>query len=491
MGCTASSLAKGGSDFHKDYILSQKLGEGSFAQVFVCQDRNSKDTLAVKVLDASAGQIVRQDARKEAQLWQRTAGSPHCVNLVNFFEDSKFCYMVMEKCSCTVLEAFLKEDDTGEDELCHCFKGMLEGLQFIHARGIVHRDVKPDNFLLEDGTKFSKDAVVKLCDFGLAAAMPRKLEGKDRLLHRSSASPLTTICGTAPYMAPEMVTKRKGGYDTAVDVWAVGVSAYLMLFGEYPYRPAKTGSQEMMDAIRDGKNPSYKARSGFPQPSLMACEFVRDLLNRSEQSRPDAESAQQNTFIRRMVRPVPQHTVVHSEPDMPQLPGAIRNDTRKQSFHHTLKAAQNVAAQQYLVHVGRGGDVVRFPTPEIKNSFEKALMEMQKEHCTTLRNSKRTMSGPSKSFSQVTFSDLSGPSDEASIPKANSDFTGRSKTRHSTHSGSFYMVFDRDEESGSDGGDTRASSTADDKDIALQVAQLKDPDMWGCRSEMENKKANL
>jgi serine/threonine protein kinase len=480
MGC-ASSAPKGGSDFHRDYMLSKKLGEGSFAQVFVCQDRSSRENLAVKVLDVAGGANVRKDARKEAQLWQRTSGSPYCVNLLNFFEDNKFCYMVMEQCTCTVLEAFLKYDDTGEDELAHCFRGMLEGLRHVHSRGVVHRDVKPDNFLLE-GTKFSEDSVVKLCDFGLAAAMPRKTEGKKSLLNKSSA--LTDICGTAPYMAPEMLMTKSGGYDTAVDIWAVGVSAYLLLFGEYPYRPKQTGSKEMMDAIREGKKPSYQARSGFPQPSQMACDFVHGILDqRSATNRPDADEAMQKYFLKRLVRtPVQQKTV---EPEAQY----VRKDTRKQSFHQTLKVAQTVANQECLVHLVRGGEVVRFPTPEIKENFEKALREMQKEFggtVGTLRNEKRTMSGPSRTLSQVTFSDVNIIIDDASSGRQ--DFTGRSKSRHSTHSGSFYLPSDKDVESGStsgsDGGEsTRASSRDEDRDIA----QLQEPDMW-VFSEPENAK---
>jgi serine/threonine protein kinase len=390
----------------------------------------------------------------------------------------------MEKCNCTVLEAFLKEEDTGEDDLCNCFRGMLKGLQHLHSREIVHRDVKPDNFLLEAGTKFSKDSVVKLCDFGLAAAIPKGQAdtGGGCMLGKSSS--LTNICGTAPYMAPEMLTTKNGGYGTLVDLWAMGVSAYLMLFGEFPYRPERTGSKEMMATIREGfQKPSYKARSGFPQPSKLACDFVAELLNRSAANRPDAETAQQNMFIKKVTRPS-QVKIVENEPGTPPLPGSIRSEKRKQSFHHTLKVAQDVANQQYQVHLGRGGDVVRFPSPAVKNSFEAALLEMQKEHGgAAWRNSKRTMSGPSKSLSQVTFSDIA---DEGEASFTKQDSTGRSKARCSTHSGSFYMVpGDKNEESeGSDGGATRASSTPDpDDDTGRDVAQLKEPDVWKCASE--------
>lgn len=500
MGCSSSSsLPKGASDFHHKYLLAQKLGEGSFAQVYICKERSNKNVLAVKVLDASQIPAVRQDARREAQIWQQVAAHPNCVNLLHFFEDNRFCYLVMEKCNCTVLHAFLSQEETGEDDLSQCFRGMLKGLQHVHSLGVVHRDVKPDNFLLETGTQFTMDSPVKLCDFGLAASMEKGKTEVPRGCMARNSSLLTHVCGTAPYMAPEMLETGKKGYGTKVDVWAMGVSAYLMLFGDFPYKPEVVGSKQMMEVIRKGAQaPSYKARVGFEQPSELACDFVRELLDRSAKSRPDAESAQQNTFISRIVHPTSAKTV-QIEAGTPDLPGSIRNNARKQSFHQTLKAAQDLANKQYKVQVGRDGDVVSFPSPDVKDSFERALMEMQREHGGSLRNSTRTMSGPSKSLSQISLSNLS---EEASL--GGQEFSGRSRTRHSTHSGSFCMIKTKCEESdGSDGGATKASSTADpdDKDIAQlnepevwkcapeattpgkDIAQLKEPDVWKCAFE--------
>jgi serine/threonine protein kinase len=485
MGGCASSAPQGGSDFHKDYILSKKLGEGSFAQVFLCKERENRyqnesgGKLAVKVLDVSAGGV-RKEARKEAQLWQKIADGPNVVQLVSFFEDTKFCYIVMERCHCTVLQAFLEEEDCGEEDLGHCFRGMLEGLQFIHSRGVVHRDVKPDNFLLESGTKFSQDSVVKLCDFGLAAALPTKtpagkgLASKAAQLAKSSA--LTSICGTAPYMAPEMLTPTKEGYGTAVDLWSMGVAAYLMLFGEFPYRPPKSGSKEMMETIKAGKQPpTFQARPGFPQPSNSACAFVRDLLVRTPQFRPDADIAKHNPFITKVTKP----NVVESatKEESPRLPGYIRSDGRKQSFHQTLMVAKDVANKMEHYKV-QGGDVVRFPTPECKKSFEDALMEMQREH-GTLRNSKRTMSDPSQTL-RTSFSNINV---EVPVALVKSESI-RSKSRLNTHSGS-YRVPDnlKGDSDDSDGKSTAPSDTK--SDTSRDMALLKEPEVWRCRSDAD------
>lgn len=484
MGC-ASSTPQGASDFHTDYVLSKKLGEGSFASVFRCKERKTNDskTLAVKVIDVSTSASIRKEARKEAQLWQRIADGHNVVHLANFFEDKKFCYLVMEQCRCTVLQAFLEQDDTGEDELSHCFRGMLDGLQFIHSRDIVHRDVKPDNFLLQTGTTFSKDSVVKLCDFGLAAALPRQKPTSKGIVAMMQQSALTNVCGTAPYMAPEMLTPSKGGYDTAVDMWAMGVSGYLMLFGEFPYRPAQSGSKEMMETIRAGKQePSYKARAGFPQPSTSACNFVRDLLHRSPQFRPDAQFAKKNVFISKITRPEAVQVQVEDVP----MPGYVRSDARKQSFHQTLMVAQDVAhkVEQYKV---QDGDVVRFPSAEVKKAFEAALMDMQREHGVSLRNNTRTMSGPSQSLKKLSFSDLKEEVPNSAVPMARMDSL-RSQKRLNTHSGSFlHLVVDKEKVESDDEGKSTTASDISRDETSRDAALLKEPDAWKCGSDSPKK----
>eukprot|EP00746_Dinoflagellata_sp_MGD_P126938 gnl/MRDRNA2_/MRDRNA2_61640_c0_seq1.p1 gnl/MRDRNA2_/MRDRNA2_61640_c0~~gnl/MRDRNA2_/MRDRNA2_61640_c0_seq1.p1 ORF type:complete len:514 (-),score=120.92 gnl/MRDRNA2_/MRDRNA2_61640_c0_seq1:241-1782(-) len=453
MGGCASSAPQGGSDFHSDYLLSKKLGEGSFAQVFLCKERGTSgnNNLAVKVLDVDGNATARKDARKEARLWQRIADGPNVVQLLSFSEDRKFCYLVMEKCHCTVLQAFLEHDDSGEEELAHCFQGMLEALQFIHSRGVVHRDVKPDNFLIQGNTGFSKDLVVKLCDFGLAAALPpKKSAGKGFSLVKSAG--LTNVCGTAPYMAPEMLTPEKGGYGTAVDIWAMGVAGYLMLFGEFPYRPARAGSKEMMDAIKANIPPTYKAKDGFPQPSKEACGFVRELLARAHQYRPDAEEAKRHIFINRGKKP----QVVAEPDDCPTIPGYIRSEHRKQSFAETIKVAREVANKMDHYKM-QGGDVVRFPSPDAKANFEKALMEMQREHGASMRQKGRTMSDPSQKLAMKLAMSI-GDADLPPLELAKSDPQAlRGKTRLSTHSGSFCTFSDKEKAEWDDGRSTTAS----------------------------------
>jgi serine/threonine protein kinase len=129
---------------------------------------------------------------------------------------------------------------------------------------------------------------VKLCDFGLSAALPS--DGKTQ--------GLKGVYGTAPFMCPEMI--RGKYYDGRADVWSMGVLAYALLFGTFPYLPKVASSKEMKQAIVDGKSPSFEpvAPCTGQMRSDSAVEFVKTLLERSPDQRPSATDALRMPYMR-------------------------------------------------------------------------------------------------------------------------------------------------------------------------------------------------
>jgi serine/threonine protein kinase len=237
-----------------------------------------------------------EESKREHDVWNRIGFHPNIVGLMETFRDARFCYFVMEKCEYSVLDMLAQKGETcNETDYFGVWRHMLFALDFIHAKDIAHRDVKPANFLVD------AEGNVKICDFGLSAVVP--LEG------------LSGVAGTTPFMAPEIVQMKQ--YKCKVDIWSLGAMAFLMLYGHYPYLPiqekedtAKTDqdtyakheqhrkplskSELLRKIIAKGKpEPKYHSVHGLPAPSELGRKFVEALLVRDPHLRPTASECLQ------------------------------------------------------------------------------------------------------------------------------------------------------------------------------------------------------
>jgi serine/threonine protein kinase len=207
--------------------------------------------------------------------------------MFDVFFDKLFCYMVMEKCDYSLFKAIDALPDINERSLGYVFVQMLSGISHCHSVNVMHRDIKPDNFLVSGE---AGKLVVKLADFGLSAFIVK--DGKMR-----------SITGTAPYMCPEML--KGDGYDAKADVWSLGVIVYALMFGIFPYMPMERGTAAMKQLIMDGTvRPSFeqvKSRStssGSPVRSDTALSLVKALLARDPLERPTAKEALRLAWIK-------------------------------------------------------------------------------------------------------------------------------------------------------------------------------------------------
>lgn len=114
---------------------------------------------------------------------------------------------------------------------------LTSALIYLHSLNICHRDIKPENLLICDASNPNRK-ILKLGDFGLA-------------VHLSPGHKLYTVCGTPNYVAPEILAEK--GYDHAVDIWAAGVIAYVLLCGFPPFLSPENNQDELFDQILQGK----------------------------------------------------------------------------------------------------------------------------------------------------------------------------------------------------------------------------------------------
>ena len=214
-------------NFAANYKLGRELGAGAFGTVKLATHRRSKMVCAVKIIKKIKLQeqkIYQTLNKNEFEVLELT-DHPHITRIFELMEDSRNYYIVSELMSGGhLMEKLLNKQDTcfAEHTTAKIIYQMLLALNFMHTKNIMHRDLKPENILCEAAADVNEDEfVIKLTDFGFAV----KYDPNGVKESLSLGSPL--------YMAPELCDERH--YDNKVDVWAVGVIAFILLTGTPPF----------------------------------------------------------------------------------------------------------------------------------------------------------------------------------------------------------------------------------------------------------------
>jgi len=258
----------------KEYAFGANLGVGAFGVVQAANCLDTGEEVAVKVLRSRAAVRSRLEAEVALAASMR---HPHIVKLYEFYRDTSGAYMVMERCSGGELQRCIAAAPEGvEGRLAARWVGqMLSAVGYLHSRSIVHRDIKPQNFLFESATP---DAMLKLTDFGCSCYM-------------EDGMPLSKICGTPMYMAPEVLRRS---YDERVDVWSMGAITYELLCGRSPFWADSV--EGVFEKVRKG-TPSF-AEKRWSQLHDGGADFTQLLLTFEYLERPFAKEALLHPWLR-------------------------------------------------------------------------------------------------------------------------------------------------------------------------------------------------
>ncbi|MCJ1476832.1 hypothetical protein MMC13_005501 [Lambiella insularis] len=248
------------------YAIKQEIGRGSFGAVHLAVDQNgieyavkefSKSRLRKRAQSNilrrphgsarpghlaaggfnhplhqhSASDIHDQEGRgnplyliKEEIAIMKKLNHPNLVSLIEVLDDPNedSLYMVLEMCKKgVVMKVGMNEKaDPYDPESCRCwFRDLILGIEYLHAQGVVHRDIKPDNLLL------TEDDVLKIVDFGVSEMFEKQ---SDMMTAKSAGSPA--------FLPPELCVGRHGGVSgKAADIWSMGVTLYCLHFGKVPF----------------------------------------------------------------------------------------------------------------------------------------------------------------------------------------------------------------------------------------------------------------
>lgn len=201
------------------YILKDSLGKGKFGTVRSGIHKKTGKKVAIKVMKKSAMKPVDIELVKQEIEILKVCQHPNLLRMLDVFENTEYIYIVTELLEGGDLFAYLEKHKfkVPETRAAKIIHSLAAGLYYLHSYGIVHRDIKPENILMVDK---SEDSDVKIVDFGLS-----KFIGPTQLC--------TESYGTIAYVSPEVLSQNP--YGKTVDVWGLGVLAFLMLVGALPF----------------------------------------------------------------------------------------------------------------------------------------------------------------------------------------------------------------------------------------------------------------
>ncbi|HWE80096.1 MAG TPA: serine/threonine-protein kinase, partial [Gaiellaceae bacterium] len=247
------------------YRPLRPLGSGGMGHVWLARDeRNGLDVaLKMVVREGKVAERAEREARAAAALRHG-----RCQRIYGLARDPSHIYIAYEYVPGRTLRQAIAARELGDRDAVESAMQLLEALAHAHAKGIVHRDVKPSNVLLAE----SDEIDVRLLDFGLA-----QMDEFDTL------TAVGDVPGTLTYVSPERL--RGENATAAADIWAVGVILWEILAGRHPFRSSNASGTSRR--IKAGAPPLETVRPDLPEPILAAVDAA---LAPDPAARPTAAS---------------------------------------------------------------------------------------------------------------------------------------------------------------------------------------------------------
>ena len=260
------------------YNIKEKIGKGKFGLVKYGIHKETNRPVAIKIM--AKKNMKKQDlelAKTEIDIL-KICQHPNIVKLYDIFDNSDYIYIVMEYCSGGDLFSYIEKRNykLNESKAAEIIHKLSMAVYYLHSYGIIHRDLKPENILMTDE---SENADIRLLDFGLS-----KIIGPNE----KCLEPF----GTLSFVAPEVLKGKP--YDKSVDLWSIGIIAYLLLCGFLPFDDEHSEREIARQTIQD---PVPFPNHIWNQLSLESKDFINGLLQKKPEDRMSITQVLESKWI--------------------------------------------------------------------------------------------------------------------------------------------------------------------------------------------------
>ena len=260
------------------FNIKEKIGKGKFGLVKYGIHKETNRPVAIKIM--AKKNMKKQDlelAKTEIDIL-KICQHPNIIKLYDIFDNSDYIYIVMEYCGGGDLFSYIEKRNykLNESRAAEIIHKLSMAVYYLHSYGIIHRDLKPENILMTDE---SENADIRLLDFGLS-----KIIGPNE----KCLEPF----GTLSFVAPEVLKGKP--YDKTVDLWSIGIIAYLLLCGFLPFDDEHSEREIARQTIQD---PVPFPNDIWDKLSNEAKEFVDGLLQKKPEDRMSITQVLESKWI--------------------------------------------------------------------------------------------------------------------------------------------------------------------------------------------------